>query len=306
MDSAKLRDFVEVMRRGSFAAVARDRGIDPSSVSRAIAGLEAELGLRLFERSTRRLAPTEAGALFFQRIEPIVEQLEDAQTMAREVGSRVRGTLRITAPLTFAQLNLVPLLPELADRYPELSLELLLTEAIVDLVAERIDIAIRLGRLADSTLIANRLAPMVYVVSGTPEYLERHGRPQTPQELAGHNCLLFPIPGHGPRWRFRKPGEPETEVQVSGRLVISNGLALRECSLAGMGLTLLPRGNVWRELGDGTLVDLFPDYEVTPSDFDIAAWLLYPSRSYLPLKVRAFIDFLKEKFGDRPPWDIAA
>ena len=301
MEVATLRAFVEVMRRGSFAAVARDRGVAASSVSRAIAALEDELGIRLFQRSTRRLAPTEAGSLYFERIEPIVVELERARLMAADMGDRPTGTLRVTAPVSFAQLNLVPLMPELGERYPDLILELLLTDRQVDLVAERIDVALRLGRLSDSALVARRLCPMVSVVCASPGYLSRRGRPRAPGDLPDHDCLLFPMPGWSTRWRFRDSQGRISEAPVNARLTISNALALGQCALAGMGLSLLPRWIIGRELYDGSLVDVFPDHEVTATDFDTAAWLLYPSRSYLPLKVRAFVDFLEQTFHRGAP-----
>lgn len=305
MELSALRTFVEVMRRGSFAAVARDQDVAPSSVSRAIAALEEELGVRLFQRSTRRLEPTEAGRVYFERIETIVDELEHAGHMAVDMSSSPKGSLRITAPQTFGQLHIVPLLPELSATYPELSLELLLTNAIVDLLAERIDVAVRLGPLPDSTLVVSRLCPMIYVVCASPRYLEQHGRPQTPHDVQRHDCLLFPLPGYDSRWRFRKPKGKVIEVPVRGRCVISNGVALRQCAVAGMGLTMLPRWNIEQQLRDGSLVDVFPDYEVTATSYDIAAWLLYPSRDYLPLKVRVFVDFLKRKFREGPPWETA-
>lgn len=300
MEIDTLRVFVDVMRRGSFAAVARDRNVDPSSVSRMIGGLEEQLGVRLFNRTTRHLSPTEAALAYFDRIEPMVEELERAALVAADSGDTPRGTLRITAAVTFAQKNLVPLLPEFAGRYPELSFELLLTDKFLDLVEDRVDLAIRLGRLPDSSLIAHRLCNMVYAVCASPEYLRRHGRPKTPADLEHHGCLRYPVLGYA-KWRFRKAGGAITEVPVRGRVVAANGVALVQCAVASMGILMLPRWNVAHELRSGALVDIFPDYEATASEFDVAAWMIYASRSYLPLKVRTFAAFLKEKFAHGPP-----
>jgi DNA-binding transcriptional LysR family regulator len=305
MDLLALRIFVEVMRRGSFAAVARDRNLAPSSISRAIATLEDDLGIRLFQRTTRQLAPTEAGRIYFERIEPIVDELERAQLMAADVSDQPRGTLRVTTPVTFGQIVIIPLLPELTATYPELSLELLMTDAMVDLLAERVDVALRLGRLADSGFTAHRLCDMAFAVCASPGYLERRGRPRTPGDLERHDCLVFLMGGYRTRWRFRSRKGAITEVPIHGRCVISNALALRECAVAGMGPVLLPRWVVARELRSGALIDLFPGHDVTATDFDSAAWLLYPSRAYLPLKVRVFVDFLKQRFQGRPPWETA-
>ncbi len=304
MDSTTLSTFVEVMRRGSFAAVARDRNVDPSSISRAIAGLEDELGVRLFHRTTRRLSPTGAGVAYFERVEPLVEELERARLTAADNDQRPTGTLRIAAPVSFAQLNLVPLLPELAELYPDLSFDLVLTDAALDLVDERIDVAVRLGPLPDSRLVARRLAPLVARVCASPAYLDRHGRPDAPSALERHNCLLLNMPGFADQWQFRDRDGHITDVRVRGRLCTSNAIALKQCALAGMGVILQARWIVGRELHDGTLVDLFPDHEATAATFaSPAIWLLYPTRAYLPLKVQVFVNYLNQKFKGTPPWD---
>jgi DNA-binding transcriptional LysR family regulator len=300
METEALRIFVDVMRRGSYAAVARERDVDPSSVSRTIAGLEQLLGVRLFNRTTRSLSPTAAALAYFDRVEPIVDELERASLIARDSGDTPRGVLRITAPVTFAQINLVPLLPELSSRYPELSFELLLSDTLLDLVEARVDVAVRIGPLAESTLIAHRLCGLIYVACASPDYLARRGPPKTPAELQHHECLRYPVTGYGAKWRFRE-GDRVTEVPVRGRVVAANFLALKQCAVGGMGVLLVPRWCVAGELQRGALVDLFPGCAATVSEFDTAAWVLYPSRSYLPRKVRAFVDFLKEKFENGAP-----
>jgi DNA-binding transcriptional LysR family regulator len=300
METDTLRTFVEVMRRGSYAAVAREMDVDPSSVSRSIASLEQLLGVRLFHRTTRRLSPTAAALAYFERVEPVVDELERASLIAADAGDEPRGVLRITAPVTFAQINLVPLLPELSSRYPELSFELLLEDRLLDLVEARVDVAVRLGPLADSTLVAHRLCGMVYVACASPKYLARRGVPKTPNELQRHECLRYPVTGYGAKWRFRE-GERVTEVPVRGRVIAANFLALKQCAVGGMGVVLAPRWCVAEELESGTLVDLFPGTAAAVSEFDTAAWVLYPSRSYLPRKVRAFVDFLEDKFREGAP-----
>jgi len=304
MEIATLRIFIEVMQRGSFAAVARERNVDPSSVSRTIASLEAQLGVRLFHRTTRHLSPTDAALAYFEQIESLVDQIDRAAMVAADSGDKPRGTLRITAPVTFAQVNLVPLLPEFAKRYPELDFELLLTDRFLDLVEDRIDLAIRLGRLAESSLIAHRLCDMVYVVAASPDYLRRRGRPKQPADLEDHQILRYPVPGYAARWRFRAAGGLITEVPVRGKVVVTNGVALRQCAVAGMGVVMLPRWNLADELRSGALVEVLTDYHPTATEFDTAAWLLYPSRSYLPRKVRALADYLKDKFQNGAPAEV--
>lgn len=302
MDSRSLETFAEVVRRGSFAAVARDRGVSSSSVSRAIAGLERQLGVRLFQRTTRRLAATEAANVLFEEIEPVLGELEDACARAADVAARPRGTLRIAAPVSYSLRNVVPSLALFADRYPELDIDLNLTDANIDLVAERIDVAIRLGPLRDSTLVARRLATMVTRTCASPAYLEEHGRPHEPSELDRHSCLVLDMPGFTGRWRFRDPAGAETAVDVKARLRTSNALALRRCALDGMGVVMQAEWMVSEDLASGDLIDLFPDYEASAASFDAPAmWVVYPSKAYLPLKVRVFIDFLVEMMGARKP-----
>jgi DNA-binding transcriptional LysR family regulator len=293
MELSVLQTFVDVVKQGSFAAVARDRNVDPSSVSRAIASLEEELGIRLFQRTTRQLSPTEAGMAYFQRIEPLVEEIQQAIDVAADMSGQPKGTLRITASVSFGLKRIIPLLPDFRSMYPDLTVDLLLTDTTVDLFTERIDLAIRLGLLADSTLIAQQLMKTHYFVCASPQYLKQTGHPKIPNDIEKHNCLLFPLAGFRSRWRFKNSDREETEVLVRGDTIISNAIALQQCAIAGMGLALLPNWLIEDDLRDGRLVNVFPSYDVMATEFDTAAWLVYPSRAYVPLKVRVFIDFLK-------------
>jgi DNA-binding transcriptional LysR family regulator len=297
MDMAALQLFVDVVKQGSFAAVARDRDLDPSSVSRTISSLEAELGVRLFQRTTRRLSPTEAGVTYFERIEPLLEELQQAIDITTDVSEQPQGILRVTASVSFGHHCIMPLLPEFAARYPDLTVDLWLTDAVVDLLANRIDVAVRLGILADSTLMAQRLIPTHYAACASPAYLQRTAALKRPQDLAQHNCLRFPLSGFRSRWLFKDPAGRVSEIPITGRVLISSAIALQHCAIAGMGVALLPNWLVAADLQAGKLVNVFPDYEVTATDFSTAAWLVYPSRSYVPLKVRVFMDFLMRKIG---------
>ena len=304
MDTNTLAMFVDVVRKRSFAAVARDRGVDPATISRAIAALEQELKLRLFQRTTRVIEPTEAGMVYFERVEPLVDELAKARLAAADVHERPQGVLRIACPVSFAELNVTPLLPEFAAQYPELRFDLLLTDTILDLISEHLDVAIRVGPLQDSTLIVRKLCSMDARVCATPMYLRRYGRPQTPDDVMQHHCLHLTQPGFTrSNWKFTDAEGRTTEIIVNGRLRTSNAMALKQCALAGMGITLQARWMVGKELRAGQLIDLFPNYHVTAALDDAAAWLLYPSRTYLPQKVRVFVDFLANKFKDGPPWD---
>lgn len=297
MDISVLQLFVEVVRQHSFAAVARDHNLDPSSVSRAIAGLEKELGIRLFQRTTRRLSPTEAGIVYFERIEPLVEQMQQAIAVATEIAGQPKGILRVTTSTSFGKTCIVPLLPNFQSKYPDLAIDLLLTDAVVDLLAERVDVAIRLGLRLDSTLTTQQLMRTRYSVCASPQYLEQCEQLKTPSDLEKYNCLLFPLEGFRSRWIFRDKNGNKSEILVQGRTIISNAIALQQCAIAGMGLALLPNWLIGEDLRAGSLTDVFPDYDVTATDFSTAAWLIYPSGSYIPLKVRAFVDFLKNSLS---------
>lgn len=294
MDISVLQIFIEVIRQGSFAAVARERNIDPSSVSRAIASLEQELGVKLLQRTTRQISPTEAGTTYFNRIEPLVEELQQAVELVSDISGSPKGTIRVTASVSFGIQCIVPLLAEFQTKYPELTIELLLTDSVVDLLTDRVDLAVRLGLLEDSTLIAQRLIKTNYAVCASSRYLERKGEPNQPNNLHQHNCLLFPLAGFRSRWLFKdRAGLIET-IPVKGNTIISNAIALKQCALSGMGLALLPRWLIDPELESGKLIQVLTEYEVTATDFNTSAWLVYPSRTYVPLKVRLLIDFLKQ------------
>lgn len=292
-----MRIFVEVARSGSFAAVARDRDVDPSSVSRAVALLEDELEVRLFQRTTRRVALTEAGEIYLAKVTALMDELDRARDAARGVSAGPAGTLRLTASVAFGYTRLVPLLPEFRERYPGVKLELLLTDSVLDLVAERVDLAIRLGRRFDADFVTTKLVDTQYRVCASPGYLEVRKPPAVPDELRQHSCLLFALPEFRSRWLFRDRTGEVQEVPVHGDVTILNALALRACALAGMGPVLLANWLIDEDVKEGRLIDLFPNYLVTATDFDTAVWLLYPSRAHLPNKVRVMIDFLKQRLG---------
>lgn len=296
MDLDWLRVFIEVARRGSFTAVARERDVEPSSISRTVAALEEKLGIRLFERTTRQLALTEAGELYRTRVAPLVEEFERAGEEALAARLGATGTLRLTASVAFGQVKLVPLLPALQAQHPALRVELLLTDANLDLVAERVDLAIRLAPRVEGDFIAARLMSTRYHVCAAPQYLRT--RPLLrPGDLPEHGCLLSALPDFRSRWRFRSADGGVEEVPVTGNLITTNAVALRDCALAGMGAALLPDWLIEDELAAGRLIDPFPQLRVTATNFETGAWLVYPSRDWLPAKVRVTIAFLRSELG---------
>lgn len=295
MDTRLFHKFLEVARVGSFAAAARSLDVDPSVVSRAVSQLEAELGVRLFQRSTRSLALTEAGERFRNRIEGVVAELDQ---ICEEIGPSTmtsRGKLCISASVAFGQTCLVPLLEEFFEIYPDIKLELKLTDRNVDLVSERVDLAIRLAPILEIDVIAAKLMNTHYGVYASPAYIHTSKAPDNIEDLAACDTVCFDIPEFRKRWIFRDRNGRMKEVQLKPRIVISNALGVRDATLQGLGVALLPSWLVSDEVKSGKLVNVFPDYEVAATDFDTAAWLIYPSRSFLPQKTRLAIDFLRSK-----------
>lgn len=297
MDVQQLKTFVAVVHHGSFAAAARQLDMAPSMVSRAVAALEAELGVRLLQRSTRQLSLSDAGAAYYEQVRSVLDGLERASDEARASTGEVRGTVRLTTTVAFGQVLVVPLLPELHALHPGIELELVLTDVVVDILAERIDMAIRLGPAADTSLVGTQLSRISYRVCASPGYLRAHGRPRTPAELAQRDCPRFPLHGFRTQWKFRDAlGAVET-VEVKGWLVMSSALALHRAALDGLGPVLLGHWLVDDDIAAGRLVNLFPAHEVTAASFDSSAWLLHPSRTYVPRRVRAVLDYFKARLA---------
>jgi len=299
MDLQQLRTFVDVVHQGSFAAAARQLDMAPSMVTRSVAALERELGVRLMQRTTRKLSLTEAGAAYYEHVCSALELLERASDEAHSVTGEVRGAVRVTASVSYGQMVIVPVLPALHQLHPGLEIDLLLTDRLVDLVAERVDIAVRLGPAVDSSLVGMQLASARYRVCASPAYLESHGQPRMPADLAQCDCLRFPLPGFRTQWKFRVADGPVEIVDVHGWLVLSTALALLRAALDGLGPVLLADWVVAPDLACGRLVDLFPGHEVTGTSFDSAVCLLYASRAYVPRRVRTVVDFLKARVGQQ-------
>jgi DNA-binding transcriptional LysR family regulator len=301
MDIQQLRVFIDVVHHGSFAAAARHLDMAPSMVTRSVAALERELGVRLMQRTTRKLSLTEAGAAYYERVRGAVEGLDRAGDEARATTGEVTGLVRVTSSVTFGQMVLVPLLPALRERHPGLRLDLNLTDTRLDLVAERVDLAVRLGPAQDSSLVGQPLLPIRDRVCASPAHLARHGAPRQPADLARRDCLRQPLPGFRTQWKFRGADGALQVVDVDGWLMLSNALAQHRAALDGLGPSLLADWLVDGDIAAGRLVDLFPDHEVTAANFDAAVWLLYASRDYVPRRVRAVVDFLKQRIKPARP-----
>lgn len=295
-----LEVFAKVATAGSFSAAGRAMGLSQTMVTKHIAALEARLGIKLFHRSTRRLSITEAGRSYLEASERILADLDAADAAVAADRVEPRGLLRLNAPVAFGTRQLAPLLSEFAQRHPLVTVELGLNDRLVDLADEGWDLAIRIGSLSDSSLIARRIAPCRTVVCAAPSYLAARGKPHTVSHLANHNCLgytLSRVTGVD-RWAFGARGE--ITVPVSGSLRANNGDALRAAAIAGQGLAYLPTFIVADDLRAGTLVAL--DLDQPTVEFGGIYAVFLPDR-HPAAKVRAFIDFIANRFAPEPPWD---
>jgi len=289
--------FVEVARKRSFAAVAKKRNVDPSSVSRAIADLEAELGLRLFQRTTRTMTLTEAGDVYLSRIEPLTEEIARAREAALQVTGQPRGLLRITASVTFGQMCIMPLLGDFRALYPHLKVECLFTDANLDLVADRIDLAVRLAPIVRGDLIVSKLMDTRYRVVASPAYLASRPPVGRPSDLSAHKVLFFNLKAFRNRWLFRDAAGHVESVPIDGDITLAPAGSLLAAAIDGLGPALLPDWLIENAIGRGELVDVLPEYRAAATTFDTAAWLVYPSRAFVPRKVRAMVDFLRVRLA---------
>lgn len=302
MNIDTLRLFVNVARRLSFAAVADEYDLDPSSVSRSIAGLEGHLGLRLFNRTTRKVSLTEAGEIYLKGIVNIIEEYDQAEEQARLISQTPSGTLKLTASVAFGERVIVPLIPKFNQLYPEVKLELLFTDTNVDLISNGIDLAIRLAPILSGDLIATRLMSTQYKVVVSPDYLRKHPMIESPTDLTDHLCTVFTLSAYRREWKFRDRRDRSLaplSVAIKAENTVSSALSIRSMVRNGAGPALLADWLISDDINNGDLIELFSDYEVTATDFDTFAWLVYPSRAYLPQKVRVMIDFLKESVQHR-------
>ncbi len=299
---AALQTFVAVAEEASFSAAARRLGLAKSAVSRQIAELEAALGVRLLNRTTRSLSLTEVGRSYFDRVEQILAELDDANRAAGDTRAAPCGRLKISAPMSFGFLHLAPALSAFLGRYPSVTVDLVMNDRIVDLVEEGFDLAIRISTLPDSSLIARRLAPARRVICASPAYLSARGEPKAPDELKDHDCLFYSNLAAARDWRFQRGDGTPWPVTVAGRLGVNNGDALRVAALGGLGLAHIPTFIVGADLQAGTLVKVLEAYVAQ----DVSITAVYPHSRHLSPTVRALVDFLAERFGPDAYWDVGA
>jgi DNA-binding transcriptional LysR family regulator len=291
--------FVRVAALGSFSAAARALDLSQTMVTKHVAALEDRLGVKLLHRSTRKLVLTEGGRNYLTACERILSEIEEAEASASLDRIKPRGTLRLNVPLTFGFRHIAPALPEFTRLHPAVSFDLGLADRYVDLIEEGWDLAIRIGRLKDSSLVVRRLAPCRTVVCAAPSYLKQHGTPEKLDDLAQHNCLGYTLPSAigASRWTFGPDGE--IAVPVQGNLRANNGDALLAGAVAGQGLIYQPTFIVGDCLRDGSLVRVLGGYPT----YQPGIHAVLPSSRQAPAKVRAFIAFLAQRFGPEPVWD---
>ncbi|MEQ9047778.1 MAG: LysR family transcriptional regulator [Sneathiellaceae bacterium] len=287
-----MRAFVKVCDTGSFTAAARALGVPKSAVSKQVAWLEENLGVRLLNRTTRRSNITEVGQGYLERCRRILEDVAEAEAQAAELQTRPGGRLRVTTPFSFGLLYLSAVLCDIATAYPELELDVTMTDRFVSLLDEGFDLAIRIGDLPDSNLIGRRIADTRLVLCASPGYFARAGLPRVPADLAGHNCLIYAREGQQDHWQFRDNGR-DISVQPRGNLRVNNGDALKMAAMHGLGIAQLPVFLITAELAARQLQPVLTTFERPP----LAIHAVYPHNRHLSAKVRVFVDELVKRFG---------
>lgn len=292
---AAMETFVRVVESGSFSAAGKSLNVGQPAVSKTVAQLENRLGVKLLLRSTRGLTPTEAGLSFYERARRSIEEADEADLAARGAGAGLSGKLRICAAVTFARIHVMPHLPAFLAQHPELEIEVVLDDRNVDLVHEGIDVALRMGRLADLALVARKVASSRISVLGTEAYFARRGVPATPGDLLAHDAVIYAQRGGGAVWTFRR-ADAELSVTVQGRLRVTAAEGVRAAVLAHAGLAVASEWMFAPELADGTVRTVLNDWELPRLDL----WAVFPAGRSATTKVRAFIRFVEEILGGRP------
>ena len=296
---ASMRLFAAVVDAGSFARAADKLDLSRGMATRYVAQLEAHLGVRLLNRTTRKLSLTEAGTDYYQRATQILAMVEEAETSVAQEASVPRGTLRVTSSQAFGVRHLGWAITEYLQRYPGVQIDVALNDRVVDLVEEGFDLAVRVAGHIEPGLIARKLATARIVACASPGYLKKHGAPKAPEELGDHNCLTYVNWSMQNEWLFRRKNV-ERKVSISGNLRGNNGDILSTAAIEGLGVILHPTFMVYEALREKKLVRILSDWKVD----DLTVFAVYPNRKFLPPKVRSFIDFLAERFGPEPYWDF--
>lgn len=288
--------FVKVAELKSFTAAAAALDLSRTLVSDRVRDLEDDLGVRLLQRTTRRVALTEPGAAFLERVRVGLAALEEAAAEAASLSIEPRGVLRVNAPVSFGFRHISPAIGGFLERYPQVRVELALNDRVVDLIEQNVDVAVRIGELRDSSVVARKLASCRVLICAAPTYLKRHGAPKHPHDLKDHPCLSYTYMQNGEDWRFTR-GDESVTVRVEARMRSNNGDAIVAAAASGAGIALQPDFIAGPMLRDGALVEILPGWRAA----EFGVYALYPQGQFLPAKSRAFIDYLVEAYV-RPPW----
>jgi DNA-binding transcriptional LysR family regulator len=288
--------FSRTVRAGSLSAAGRELGLSPSVVSKRLARLEERLGERLLQRTTRRMTPTEAGRAFYERVQVILSAVEETEAFITGRSVVAQGVLKVSAPASFSRLHIAPRLKAFLDANPGIHLDFHLSDDLVDLVGQGFDLAVRIGVLADSSLVARRLAPNRRILCAAPSYLAEHGEPQSLEQLNKHRLVAAANNIH---WRMQGPQGP-VSVKAQSVLKTNSSEVVREVVLSGLGVGFRSTWDVAEELRQGRLQRILPQYEGLA---EVGIFAVFPTRELVPSKVRAFVDYLVELFGPEPYWD---
>ncbi|HKQ22928.1 MAG TPA: LysR family transcriptional regulator [Burkholderiales bacterium] len=294
----QMRLYVRIVETGSFSAVARELGTIQPTVSKQLTALEEHLGVRLLNRTTRQLSPTEAGRKYYDRCRHILDEVTDLETSVADLQTRTTGLLRINAPVAFGQLFMLPLVFRFRRKYPGLAVDLTLNDRFVDLVQEGVDVAIRFGDLADSQVVARRVGAVTRVCVASPEYLHSRGTPRSPADLSAHNCITYNYLFSN-EWQFEGPQGP-LSVRVKGDFRANSALTIRAAALEAIGIAHMPVVFVQDDIDKGTLTQVLADYGPPPVEIHT----VYPSARFLSSKVRLFLDFVRDQFLDIPALQV--
>lgn len=294
-----MRTFIRVVEAASISGAADRLGVAKSAVSRRLKELEAHLGVELFHRTTRKMNLTDSGRAFYHQSVRILDDVLEAEIAISQAHGTLSGSLKIALPSTFGLMHMGPAINEFLQAHPQIEFDLDFNDREVDLMQEGFDLAIRIAKLPDSSLIARRLAPIQIVMCASPSYLERMGTPQTPDELIEHQCLVYSLLRDFEYWHLSDSKGKEVKIKISPYLKASTGEFLKDAAVEGMGIILVPSFIAYKEIERGTLVPVLKDYKIP----QVAAYAIYPQTRHLSQRVRAFVDFLVKRFEGIPYWD---
>lgn len=296
-----IRAFTKVVAHGSYSEAARELRLSRSAVSKHVSDLEQELGVQLLNRTTRSASPTESGQAYYERCLAILADLEEADLTVTRAQAEPRGMLRVNAPMSFGTLHLGRAVADFMERYPELQIQLILSDQLIDPVQEGFDVTLRIADLPSSSLVARKIVPASRVLCAAPRYLERRGTPEHPDDLRAHDCLSYGHLATGNQWKLTGL-DGDHWIPIPWTLCTNNAEVLRDVAVKGRGIALLPTFIAGADLQRGTLRSVLAGYKAP----ELSLYAIYPPNRHLSVKVRVFIDFLVERFGQRSDWDQAS